>query len=261
MSELLKRVLTGAILIPLVLGIFYLSGVPLLILVVLFLSGGMLEYLNLYRIQNYSSIVFVVSLLFGFYFLNLNTFFILASFLLFTYLVIYLFRWQKGLGFEKFSGEFFISIYLAAGGIFILLIRDVLGFKYILLFFIAVWVYDTGAYIFGKTLGRHKLAYKISPGKTIEGVIFGFITLLIVGYLYNYFRPEDFNFTFQNYLYFSIIITFTSTVGDLIESAWKREQGVKDSSRLFPGHGGILDRVDSLVLTAPYFYLFFKILF
>ena len=261
MNEVFKRIVTGAILIPMVLSIFYLSGIPLLLLISLFLAGGMLEYLNLYRIQNYSSILLVISLLVAFYLLSLSSFFVLAGFLLFLYITVYLFRWQRGLGFEKFAGELFVALYLVTGGIFILLIRDVLGFKYILLFFIAVWVYDTGAYVFGKSLGKHKLAYRISPGKTIEGVIFGFFTLLVVGYLYNYLRPEDFSFVFRNYVYFSLIITLTSTVGDLIESVWKREQGVKDSSNLFPGHGGILDRVDSLVLTAPYFYLFFKLLF
>ena len=259
MNELLKRVITGAILIPLVLGIFYVSGIPLLILVLLFIAGGMFEYLNLYRIQNYFSIFFVVVVILAFYFLKLSDFFAFLAVFLLIYLLHYLIRWQKGFTFEKFAGEFYAATYLITGGIFIFLIRDALGFKYILLFFLSVWVYDTGAFIFGKTFGKHKLAYRISPGKTIEGVIFGFLTLLFAGYLYSYLRPRDFNFTLETYFIFSLIVSLTSTVGDLLESSWKREQGVKDSSHLFPGHGGVLDRVDSLILTAPYFYLFFKV--
>ncbi len=259
MNELLKRVTTGAILIPLVLGIFYLSGIPLLILILLFIAGGMFEYLNLYRIRNYFSIFFVVVTILAFYLLNLSDFFAFLAVFLLIYLFHYLIRWQKGFSFEKFAGEFYAAVYLITGGIFIFLIRDVLGFKYILLFFLSVWVYDTGAFIFGKTFGKHKLAYRISPGKTLEGVIFGFLTLLFTGYLYNYLRPHDFSFTLKTYFIFSLIVSLTSTVGDLLESSWKREQGVKDSSHLFPGHGGVLDRVDSLILTAPYFYIFFKV--
>ena len=260
MKELLKRVITGAILIPIVFLIFYVSGIPLLVFIILFLTGGMLEYLNLYRIQNYLSLVLLTVLMIAFYTFEPGNFLYLLSALLLLYASIFLVRWQKGYAFEKFAGELFVFLYLLLGGIFIYLIRENLGFKYLVLFFVSVWVYDTGAYIFGKALGRHKLARRISPGKTVEGVVFGFLTLLVSMTAYGYVRWDTFQLTFFQILYFAVLVSYTSTIGDLLESVWKREQGKKDSSNLFPGHGGILDRVDSLILTAPFFYLFFKLL-
>ncbi len=260
MKELLTRAVTGAILIPVVFLVFHISGIPLLIFIILFLAGGMLEYLNLYQIQNYLSLVFLIISMISFYILDPVTYIRFMGLLLLVYITFFLVRWSKGYAFEKFAGEIFVFVYLLIGGIFILLIRKNLGFKYIVLFFVSVWVYDTGAYIFGKLLGRHKLAHRISPGKTIEGVVFGFLTLFVSMVVYTHFRGNDFELTSKTIFYFSILVTYTSTVGDLIESVWKREQGRKDSSNLLPGHGGILDRVDSLILTAPFFYLFFKLL-
>ena len=263
MKELLKRVLTALILIPIVFGIFYISGIPLLLFIMLFLAGGMLEYLNLYRLQNYISIILLIILMLAFYYLNLDNFIYFSTLLLFLYTTFYLARWQReySYSFEKFAGELFVFLYLLIGGIFIFLIRQNLGFKYIILFFLSVWTYDTGAFLFGKMLGRHKLAYKISPNKTIEGAIFGFLTLFIGMLIYSFLRWNDFQLTFLDILLFAMLVSFTATLGDLVESVWKREQGKKDSSHLFPGHGGVLDRIDSLVLTAPFFYLFFKLLF
>jgi len=260
LKELVRRVVTGAILIPVVFLIFYISGIPLLVFVILFLTGGMLEYLNLCRIQNYFSLILLTFTMVAFYVLNIESFFYLMGVLLLLYITVFLVRWQKGHTFEKFAGELFVFVYLLIGGIFVILIRENLGFKHLVLFFVSVWVYDTGAYIFGKALGKHKLARRISPKKTVEGVIFGFFTLFAGMILYSYLIDNDFGFTIKTMLYFSLLVSYTSTVGDLIESVWKREQGKKDSSNLFPGHGGILDRVDSLILTAPFYYLFFKLL-
>ncbi|MDE2234667.1 MAG: phosphatidate cytidylyltransferase [Gammaproteobacteria bacterium] len=123
----------------------------------------------------------------------------------------------------------------------------------ILLFLLAlIWSADIGAYFSGKVFGRHKLAPKVSPGKTWEGVAGGSLAMLgvsITGVI----------LVLPQYGYFFVIIClfsgWFSVVGDLSESLFKRQAGVKDSGRLFPGHGGLLDRVDSLTAALPTFWL------
>lgn len=137
--------------------------------------------------------------------------------------------------------------------------------KIIISIFILIWTNDTFAYIVGKSIGKHKLLEKISPKKTIEGFIGGMFFSVIAGILISkfYFQPKP------HYLYTSmaiwsisaIIISVFSTLGDLIESKFKRIAGVKDSGTIMPGHGGVLDRLDSIIFVAPFVYLFYQILY
>ncbi|UDG80659.1 Phosphatidate cytidylyltransferase [Candidatus Hartigia pinicola] len=114
-----------------------------------------------------------------------------------------------------------------------------------------VWGADTGAYFFGRKIGRHKMAPRLSPGKTWEGLIGGLITSGIMAWLFYLFAPIS---VMPNYLLVtSIIVVVVSVFGDLTESMFKRQSGMKDSSHLIPGHGGILDRIDSLTAAIPVF--------
>ena len=131
--------------------------------------------------------------------------------------------------------------------------------------FILIWTNDTFAYIVGKSIGRHKLLEKISPKKTIEGFIGGMLFSIIAGILISkfYFDPKP-NYLYSPLLIWTIsavIISIFSTLGDLIESKFKRIAGVKDSGKIMPGHGGILDRLDSIIFVAPFVYLFYQILY
>lgn len=128
------------------------------------------------------------------------------------------------------------------------------GYVYILLLLAIIWIADSAAYFTGKALGKHKLAPHVSPGKTWEGVIGAIVAVLIAAYIMTVFLK----FAYPENMYFMLIALVTmliSIVGDLLESLLKRRVGVKDSSRLLPGHGGILDRIDSLVAAAPVFML------
>jgi phosphatidate cytidylyltransferase len=117
-----------------------------------------------------------------------------------------------------------------------------------------VWAADSGAYFAGKRFGRHKLAPKVSPGKTIEGLLGGILasTIVIVAVVVGA------ELTTQQALWLlvaSYLTVFASALGDLLESLLKREAGIKDSGRLLPGHGGVLDRIDSLTAALPIFTL------
>jgi phosphatidate cytidylyltransferase len=121
-----------------------------------------------------------------------------------------------------------------------------------------VWAADTGALITGKTVGRKKLATLVSPKKTIEGVIGGVFFSMLVLLLFFTLTDVDQGFTTTNYagyFFLVLIVSCVSVLGDLYESLFKRVSGVKDSGNILPGHGGILDRIDSLTAAAPFFVL------
>jgi len=128
------------------------------------------------------------------------------------------------------------------------------GPQWLLYGLMLVWVADIGAYFSGKQFGRHKLAQAISPGKTLEGVIGAVVAVLVYTIVAAvYFRLDSTKTV--SLLILSIPLTLVSISGDLFESILKREKGVKDSGKLLPGHGGMLDRIDSVLAAMPVFYL------
>lgn len=128
------------------------------------------------------------------------------------------------------------------------------GAQLIMFLFMLVWSADVGAYFVGKSIGKHKLMPNVSPGKTIEGflggVVFACLLVVITGLLLEWSSTQFFQVVLV-----TILITTISALGDLNESMFKRQAGVKDSGSILPGHGGVLDRIDSLTATAPIFAL------
>lgn len=124
------------------------------------------------------------------------------------------------------------------------------------------WASDTGAYAVGRAMGRHKLIPHVSPGKTVEGAIGGVVMAAVVAWLYMQFvlHPATalaFRARIWGVLVFAAIISVAAQIGDLVESLLKREANVKNSSDLIPGHGGVLDRLDSLLFVLPISYMLF----
>ena len=164
---------------------------------------------------------------------------------------------------KSLSSSIFSVVYVPINLCFLLLLRrlNTIGFELTLMTFITVWTCDTFAYSFGSWLGHKPLAPKISPKKSIIGAIAGFfgsiltVTLL---YFFNFLPPE---ITFLSILGFGALTGIFTQIGDLIESVIKRDMEVKDSGSILLGHGGVLDRFDSLLIVAPVVYLYSILIF
>ncbi len=127
--------------------------------------------------------------------------------------------------------------------------------RYVMVLLGSIWICDTAAYTGGRKLGKHKLAPTVSPNKTVEGALFGFVFAIISFYAFGkLFLPR---LPLSDALISGVLVGVFGQIGDLVESRFKRDAGVKDTSTLLPGHGGILDRFDSLIFVSPFLWAFF----
>lgn len=130
------------------------------------------------------------------------------------------------------------------------------GFLISLLIFACIWLTDAGAYFVGSWIGKHKLIPKISPNKTVEGAVGGLILSVLAATAFAFLAPGTVDPRWAPLL--GAVIGILSQVGDLIQSAYKRHYGVKDSGRILPGHGGVLDRCDSWLIVFPFVWMFLE---
>jgi phosphatidate cytidylyltransferase len=136
----------------------------------------------------------------------------------------------------------------------VFLLRDsTAGLQKIVLIAFTIAIFDTTAYFVGKAFGKHKLCPSISPGKTVEGFVGGILSIILASIPLYYILSCKLSLMF--YIIFVITLATLSQIGDVLESAFKRRNGVKDSSKLIPGHGGVLDRFDGYILTVPVFFI------
>lgn len=131
------------------------------------------------------------------------------------------------------------------------------GIRLLIFFLVAIWIGDSGAYYVGKNLGRHKMAPVLSPKKTWEGLAGGVAATFAAAAAFQALFPLSFNW--PHILGLAAILSATAPIGDLVISLFKRDTGVKDSSSLIPGHGGLLDRTDSLLFSAPFVLLYLAV--
>ncbi len=261
-----QRVLTALILIPLVLAAFhYLPTDILAILIGLIILLGAWEWGEISGLTSPQQLVFFV--LFNacamlLCFTQLNSEFFIRGILLFAILgwvfalltVLHIQKTQLTLKQNTIISLLIGTMIVIPAWFSILLIHSADGVRgsWVIFLMVMIWAADSGAYFAGRQFGKHKLADKISPGKSWEGVIGALIASLIVAYIGGRFQGLDGTLLYL-FLLLSLGVVSISIVGDLIESLFKRIAGVKDSSNLLPGHGGIMDRIDSLTSAAPFF--------
>jgi phosphatidate cytidylyltransferase len=154
-------------------------------------------------------------------------------------------------------GNFYMSVFYLA--IPFSLALGIEG-KLLLYVFVIIWSSDSFAYLTGKYFGKHKLAEKISPKKTIEGFAGGLISSLLIAYLIFSYMGGYKQISLLQFLLLALLIVLTGTLGDLLESRFKRLANVKDSGSLIPGHGGVLDRLDSFIFAVPFVYAYLLII-
>lgn len=139
-------------------------------------------------------------------------------------------------------------LYIGIGFRSLLETRDS-GLGLLILVLVTIWATDIFAYLIGRKIGKNKLAPNISPNKTIEGSVGGTVTAVLVAAVYLYFVPLSMPFFWS--LILMLLLSMAGQLGDLVESAFKRYYGIKDSGNIFPGHGGVLDRFDSMLFVFP----------
>ena len=148
----------------------------------------------------------------------------------------------------SWANSCFTICYVAVPLTMLALILHTYGMLIALFMFVCIWLNDTGAYLVGCTIGKHRLFERISPKKSWEGFFGGFVFCIAAGAAANLYFTEE---SWLQWAVLGAVVSIAATLGDLIESLIKRTVGVKDSGNIMPGHGGILDRIDSLLLVAP----------
>ena len=148
----------------------------------------------------------------------------------------------------SWANSCFTICYVAVPLTTLALILHTYGMLIALFMFVCIWLNDTGAYLVGCTIGKHRLFERISPKKSWEGFFGGFVLCIAAGAAANLYFTEE---SWLQWAVLGAVVSIAATLGDLIESLIKRTVGVKDSGNIMPGHGGILDRIDSLLLVAP----------
>ncbi|MGX7052127.1 phosphatidate cytidylyltransferase [Leuconostoc palmae] len=172
-------------------------------------------------------------------------FYMLAFLLLLTTIIV-----KNRFNFDD-AGALTLTMLYVGTGFHYFYQADSKGLSTVMFGMLIVWITDSGAYIVGRAIGKNKLAPKISPNKTWEGSIGGsVVAVLIVPILYVLFNWLP-HYSFMELFIFTVILSVAGQMGDLIESGFKRHYGVKDSGNILPGHGGILDRFDSMLIVMP----------
>lgn len=260
MTNLLKRATSGFIYAVLFITAILYSKESYIVLISLFGFISIREFLNLLKFNNIIIYMLFIGLIY-LPFSSLDSSVLIDVLLVLSIsgsiqLLVNLFIKKKNYPSNTIQ-KLDISIrYLLLSFTFLILLPFINGgyeASVILSLIIFIWVNDSFAFFVGKNLGKRKLLESVSPKKTIEGFLGGVFFTLITAFLVSYFC--DF-LSLTNLLVISLIASILGTIGDLVESKFKRQANTKDSGTIMPGHGGILDRLDSLLFVAPFVYLY-----
>jgi len=264
-----KRIISAIIGILLLIFLIFAGSLPFFLTVSMITILAVREYSRILEIKSkllqailsFSAVLVVFNV-----YLISNNFNYLPSGIIFFIIIfaLYLYNlknYQEKEFIKNISYQLFSVIYIGGGLSFAVFLRDInqepfVNTAALWLVLIATWLTDSGAYFVGKKFGKKAMAPVISPNKTIAGAVGGILTTAVFIILASIFL-EVFNIY---YLIFAFLFPVVAIMGDLFESCIKRDFGVKDTGTIIPGHGGILDRFDSFIFTAPFTYYFIILL-
>ncbi|MDQ0159059.1 phosphatidate cytidylyltransferase [Alkalibacillus salilacus] len=255
-----QRVLTAVIGLIIFLPFIVYGDWPFILIIGLLATVGLSELFQMKNITLFSfpAILSFVLLWIGFIDLfiysflanlpiNLTELALLAAFTLLAFIVLV----KNHVTYSDMAFILLSFIYVGVGFATVIETR-LLGLDYILFAFLIIWFTDTGAYLIGRSIGKRKLWPEISPKKTIAGFNGGIASAVLIALIFEMINPLYDNIVIV--IMIAILGSILAQLGDLVESALKRTYGVKDSGRILPGHGGILDRFDSLIFMLPFLH-------
>jgi len=272
LKKLFTRTITGIVLVLLILTAILASQYSFAILFLLILIGGLIEFASLYKLSDIepnnwlsypiSFVLFGISFFVAKGIIGAQYFLVLFPLLLLI-MTAELYR-KKVKPIENMAVTIFSIVYIGIPLAFVnfLVFPEILPGhiytpKLLIALFILIWTHDSGAYLFGVSFGKHRLFERISPKKSWEGAFGGTFTAIIAAVIISRYIPE---IQLIHWIAISFLAVISSTFGDLTESMFKRYFQIKDSGQIFPGHGGILDRFDSILFAVPIVVLYLKII-
>lgn len=267
MKSFVTRTVSGIILILIVIFLLSQGGIYLLGALGIVSLIGTFELLRAIRMQK-ECIGFVAYIAVASYYtllyFNVSEYFVcLFICLLLLLLALYVFCYPRYRT-EQIAMLLFITLYVGVMLSYVYQVRTLEDGKLLVwLIFVSAWGSDTFAYLTGMLIGKHKLPSKLSPNKTIEGCIGGIVGAALIGFVFSFFYQQSDLFYFDSKLVFALVGAFgsiISQIGDLAASAIKRNHDIKDYGDIIPGHGGILDRFDSIIFVAPVVYYLLQLL-
>lgn len=270
-SNIAYRLITSLLFIPVLIYIAHKGGIYFLVLIELGIFVGTFEFYDILRAKNmqpYKKIGITVAMILG-----LITYFqsYVFTYFLFTLLVMLLatselFRKEQDRALNHIGTTIFGILYVSWLLSHLIYLRELptvtgrnyaIGLTYILIPFFIGWGYDTGGYFFGRMFGKNKILERISPSKTWEGAIGGFFIGALFLFAYRIIFHLDY-LTYFDCFMLALFGAIFAQAGDFVESLIKRDAQIKDSSGHIPGHGGVLDRFDSILFVAPFVYYFLR---
>lgn len=259
------RIITAIVALCLFVPVLYVGGIVFQIVAALLGIIGVFELFKMkgLKMQSFEGVLAIIGIIFlvlpvkdWFFFMPQTT----TNFTLF-YIVVLLFLISSVLSKNTYTLDeaafpVLVTLYVGVGFSNLVLAREQ-GLVILFYALLVVWTTDIGAYFIGMMLGKNKLAPTISPNKSIEGSIGGTLSAVVVSAVYFYFFAPTtyFHHSWIIMLLFTVVFSIVGQMGDLVESAYKRHYGVKDSGKILPGHGGILDRFDSLLFVFPVMHI------
>ena len=262
MREIYIRSISGVLYATFILISLFNNQITFSIVLIIFSILALIEFQSLINYKSYFAIALLLLLVYNFYKSHIDhsylIFLLIANFTSHFFLLYKLFN-NKKIKFKYITKSILSSIYIALGCFFIIALAGTAE-NYnpmeVFLFYMLVWVNNSFAFLIGKKIGKRPLFKSISPKKTWEGFLGGLLFTIIAASIFYYSKAF---FSLNFYILLGVLIAILSTLGDLVQSKFKRYADVKDSGSFIPGHGGFFDRMDSVIFSAPWVYFLIEL--